>query len=82
MISLVDALPVLMDLQLGGDRVLRKLAYSHVVQDIRRLNIKNKNDPVTKPLQNILFNLLQVWNSHLSSGFYGFDSVLLKHGST
>ncbi|KAG0631359.1 hypothetical protein M758_1G247200 [Ceratodon purpureus] len=59
MISLVDALPVLMDLQLGGDRVLRKLAYSHVVQDIRRLNIKNKNDPVTKPLQNILFNLLQ-----------------------
>lgn len=59
MISLIDALPVFMDLQLGGDRALRKLSYSHVVQDIRRLNIKNKNDPVNKPLQNILFNSLQ-----------------------
>lgn len=63
MISLIDALPVFMDLQLGGDRALRKLSYSHVVQDIRRLNIKNKNDPVNKPLQNILFNSLQVYQS-------------------
>lgn len=62
MISLVDALPVLMDLQLSGDRALKKLAYLHVVQDIRRMNIKNKNDPIMKPLQNILFNLLQVIN--------------------
>lgn len=61
MISLVDALPVLMELQFSGDRVLRKLAFLHVVQDIRRMNIKNKNEPTNKPLQTMLFNLLQVF---------------------
>ncbi|KAH9569047.1 hypothetical protein CY35_03G112000 [Sphagnum magellanicum] len=59
MISLVDALPVLMALQCRGDRVLRRLCFLHIVQDIRRMNLKNKNEPSNKPLQTILYNLLQ-----------------------
>jgi hypothetical protein len=60
MISLVDALPVLMALQCRGDRVLRRLCFLHIVQDIRRMNLKNRNEPSNKPLQTILYNLLQV----------------------
>ncbi len=60
MISLVDAVPVLMALQCRGDRVLRRLCFLHIIQDIRRMNLKNKNEPSNKPLQTILYNLLQV----------------------
>lgn len=51
-----------MELQTLGDRVLRKLAFSHVVHSIKRMNQKHKNDAKNRALQNILFVMLQVGN--------------------
>lgn len=51
-----------MELQTLGDRVLRKLAFSHVIHSIRRMNQKHKNDANNRALQNILFVMLQVGN--------------------
>lgn len=59
MIDLVEILPVLMELQTLGDRALRKLASLHVVQDIRRMNLKHRNESKNRALQNVLFHLLQ-----------------------
>ncbi|XP_040939754.1 protein SDA1 homolog isoform X2 [Gossypium hirsutum] len=41
------------------DRNLRKLAFSHVVHSIRRMNKNHKNEAKNRSLQNILFGLLQ-----------------------
>ncbi|OAY83744.1 Protein SDA [Ananas comosus] len=54
-----DTLELFMDLQTLGDRTLRKLAFSHVVHSIRRMNQKHKNEPMNRKLQNILFSILQ-----------------------
>lgn len=51
-----------MELQTLGDRVLRKLAFSHVVHSIKRMNQKHRNDAKNRALQNILFVMLQVGN--------------------
>ncbi|CAM6088972.1 unnamed protein product [Calypogeia fissa] len=59
LVDLVDLLPVLMDLQCSGDRVVRKLAFLHIVHDIRRMNLKHKNEPVNRKLQTVVFNLVQ-----------------------
>jgi protein SDA1 len=59
LVELVEILPVLMKLQCTGDRVVRKIAFMHVVHDIRRMNLKHKNEPCNRKLQNILFNLVQ-----------------------
>lgn len=48
-----------MELQTLGDRVLRKLAFSHVIHSIKRMNQKHKNDAKNRALQNILFAMLQ-----------------------
>ncbi|KAG0482765.1 hypothetical protein HPP92_010849 [Vanilla planifolia] len=48
-----------MDLQIIGDRNLRKLAFSHVVHSIRHMNKKHRNEAKNRKLQNILFSLLQ-----------------------
>ncbi|XP_052199464.1 uncharacterized protein LOC127806299 isoform X2 [Diospyros lotus] len=48
-----------MELQTFGDRALRKLAFSHVVHSIRRMNKKHKNEAKNRALQNILFSMLQ-----------------------
>ena len=60
MIELVEILPVLMELQTLGDRTLRKLAALHIVQDVRRMNMKHRNESKNRALQNIMFQLLQV----------------------
>lgn len=49
-----------MELQTMGDRNLRKLAFSHVVQSIRRMNQKHKDEAKNRKLQSILFTMLQV----------------------
>lgn len=49
-----------MELQTLGDRNLRKLAFSHVIHSIKRMNQKNKNEPKNRALQNIMFSILQV----------------------
>lgn len=59
MTELVEILPVLMELQTLGDRALRKLASLHIVQDVRRINLKHRNESKNRQLQNVLFKLLQ-----------------------
>ncbi|KAH7279730.1 hypothetical protein KP509_37G033500 [Ceratopteris richardii] len=59
MIELVEILPAFMELQTLGDRALRKLASLHIVQDIRRMNVKHRNESKNRQLQNVLFKLLQ-----------------------
>ncbi|XP_072969918.1 uncharacterized protein [Typha angustifolia] len=58
-VDLGDTLELFMDLQVIGDRTLRKLAFSHVVHSIRRMNQKHKNELENRKLQNILFSMLQ-----------------------
>lgn len=58
-IDIAETLVVFMELQTLGDRVLKQLAFSHVIQSIRRMNQKHKNDPKNKALQTILFRMLQ-----------------------
>lgn len=59
MIDISETLDLFMELQTVGDRALKKLAFSHVVQSIRRMNHKHKNDPKNRALQNILYGMLQ-----------------------
>ncbi|KAG1328007.1 putative protein SDA1 [Cocos nucifera] len=59
-IDIEETLELFMDLQVLGDRTLRKLAFSHVVHNIRRMNQKHKNETKNRKLQNILFLMLQV----------------------
>ncbi|KAK4373805.1 hypothetical protein RND71_004482 [Anisodus tanguticus] len=58
-VDIGETLELFMELQTLGDRVLRKLAFSHIVHSIRRMNQKHKNDMKNRALQNILFALLQ-----------------------
>ncbi|KAL2510304.1 ARM repeat superfamily protein [Forsythia ovata] len=58
-VDIVETLELFMDLQTFGDRVLRNLAFSHVITGIRRMNQNHKNDPKNRALQNILFGMLQ-----------------------
>ncbi|XP_022149440.1 protein SDA1 homolog [Momordica charantia] len=59
MIGIEDNLALFMELQTLGDRVLRKLAFSHVIHSIRRMNQKHKNESKNRALQKILFAMLQ-----------------------
>lgn len=58
-ISIADTLPLFMELQTLGDKNLRKLLSSHVVNSIKRMNQKHKNDPENRELKKILFEMLQ-----------------------
>ncbi|XP_074309506.1 uncharacterized protein LOC141643990 [Silene latifolia] len=58
-VEIGQTLPLFMELQTLGDRTLKKLAYSHVIRFIQRMNKKHKDDSKNKPLQNILFQMLQ-----------------------
>uniref|UniRef100_A0A804HTC6 Protein SDA1 n=1 Tax=Musa acuminata subsp. malaccensis TaxID=214687 RepID=A0A804HTC6_MUSAM len=58
-IDIEETLELFMDLQILGDRTLRKLAFSHVVHNIRRMNQKHKNEAKNRKLQNTLFLMLQ-----------------------
>ncbi|CAL9147962.1 unnamed protein product, partial [Musa hybrid cultivar] len=58
-IDIEETLELFMDLQILGDRTLRKLAFSHVVDNIQRMNQKHKNEAKNRKLQNILFLMLQ-----------------------
>ncbi|PON42318.1 Sda [Parasponia andersonii] len=54
-----ENLALFMELQTLGDRTLRKLAFSHVVHSIRRMNQTHKNEAKNRTLQNIIFPMLQ-----------------------
>ncbi|KAK4725724.1 hypothetical protein R3W88_030641 [Solanum pinnatisectum] len=58
-VDIGETLALFMELQTLGDRVLRVLAFSHIIHSIRRMNQKHKNDTKNRALQNILFALLQ-----------------------
>ncbi|XP_057949408.1 uncharacterized protein LOC131144652 [Malania oleifera] len=58
-VDIGETLALFMELQTLGDRVLRKLAFSHVVHSVRRMNQKHKNEAKNRALQNILFAMLQ-----------------------
>lgn len=58
-VDIGETLALFMELQTLGDRVLRKLAFSHVIHSIKRMNQKHKNDAKNRALQNILFAMLQ-----------------------
>ncbi|KAJ4841165.1 hypothetical protein Tsubulata_030190, partial [Turnera subulata] len=58
-VDIGKTLELFMELQTLGDRTLRKLAFTHVVHRIRRMNKKHKNEVKNRALQNILFSLLQ-----------------------
>lgn len=62
MIDIKETLALFMELQTLGDRVLRKLAFDHVVHSIRKMNQKHKNDTKNRALQNIVFAMLQQEN--------------------
>ncbi|XP_059447914.1 uncharacterized protein LOC132179250 [Corylus avellana] len=59
MVEIKATLPLFMELQTLGDRVLKKLAFSHVVHSIKQMNQKHKNEAKNRALQNILFPMLQ-----------------------
>lgn len=61
-IDIGENLALFMELQTLGDRALRKLAFSHVVHSIRRMNQKHKNEANNRKLQSILYAILQVGN--------------------
>ncbi|KAH7515628.1 hypothetical protein FEM48_Zijuj10G0046600 [Ziziphus jujuba var. spinosa] len=58
-VDIGETLALFMELQTLGDRVIRKLAFSHVVHSIRKMNKKHKNEAKNRALQNILFAMLQ-----------------------
>ena len=39
---------------------MRKQLMTHIVQDIRRANLKSHDDRVNRPLQNLFFGFVQV----------------------
>ncbi|WCJ38608.1 SDA1 family protein [Euphorbia peplus] len=59
MVNISDTLALFMELQTLGDKNLKKLAFSHVIHSIKRMNKKHKNDAKNRVLQNILFEMLQ-----------------------
>uniref|UniRef100_A0A7C9E610 Protein SDA1 n=1 Tax=Opuntia streptacantha TaxID=393608 RepID=A0A7C9E610_OPUST len=58
-LAIGEMLALFMELQTLGDRMLKKLAYSHVVRFIQQMNKKHKDEAKNKPLQNVLFQMLQ-----------------------
>ncbi|KAL8111721.1 uncharacterized protein LOC141666675 [Apium graveolens] len=58
-VEIGEILALFMELQTLGDRNLQKLAFSHVIHTIRRMNQKHKNEARNRSLQNILFPMLQ-----------------------
>lgn len=60
MVDMGDNLALFMELQTFGNKALRKLAYSHVVHSIKRMNQKHKNEVKNRALQNVLFEMLRV----------------------
>lgn len=59
-VDLGENLSLFKELQPLGDKNLRKLAFSHVVCSIKRMNKKCKNEAKNKALQIVLFKLLKV----------------------
>lgn len=58
-VDLEDTVELFMELQVIGDRAVKKLAFSHIVHSIRRMNQKHKNEAKNRKLQNILFTIVQ-----------------------
>ncbi|CAI5524065.1 unnamed protein product [Closterium sp. Naga37s-1] len=57
-----DLIPHFFRLFRCPDKALRKLVFAHIVNDIRRLNQKHRHEGVNRPIQNMLFSLVQEEN--------------------
>lgn len=79
-VAMGETLALFMELQTYGDRNLKKLAYSHVIRFIQRINKKHKDEAKNKPLQNVLFQMLQVCtHSNLSvNNLYYFFCFIIQ----
>ncbi|XP_024991766.1 protein SDA1 homolog isoform X2 [Cynara cardunculus var. scolymus] len=58
-VAIKETLALFMELQVLSDKVLKELAFSHVIHSIRRMNQKHKNETENRALQSILFSMLQ-----------------------
>ncbi|XP_021901267.1 protein SDA1 homolog [Carica papaya] len=58
-IGIQETLSLFLEIQTLGDRNTRKLAFSHVIHNIRRMNQKHRNEAKNRALQNVLFTMLQ-----------------------
>eukprot|EP00049_Salpingoeca_infusionum_P011486 m.199465 g.199465 ORF g.199465 m.199465 type:complete len:726 (+) comp14947_c0_seq1:78-2255(+) len=56
------------------DKLLRETLYRHIVNDIRKLNQKHRNNAVNKALQNFMFTMLQ--DSNLIAAKKSLDCMI------
>eukprot|EP01006_Ploeotia_vitrea_P034338 TRINITY_DN65739_c6_g7_i1.p1 TRINITY_DN65739_c6_g7~~TRINITY_DN65739_c6_g7_i1.p1 ORF type:complete len:793 (+),score=495.80 TRINITY_DN65739_c6_g7_i1:138-2516(+) len=56
-------LPVFFRLFRCQDKELRKMLFSHIVNDIKRLNESSRNEKLNRSLQNFIFNMLSDENT-------------------
>ncbi|KAF5749191.1 protein SDA1 isoform X3 [Tripterygium wilfordii] len=77
-VDIGGTLAIFMELQTLGDRNLKKLASSHVVQSIRRMNQKHTNQSKNRSLQNVLFAMLQQEDETLAKRSLGTVSELYR----
>uniref|UniRef100_A0A453D2E6 Protein SDA1 n=1 Tax=Aegilops tauschii subsp. strangulata TaxID=200361 RepID=A0A453D2E6_AEGTS len=74
-VDLEDTMELFMELQVIGDRAVKKLAFSHIVHSIRRMNQKHKNEAKNRKLQGILFKLVQAYVTAAISLLIGYETV-------
>eukprot|EP00163_Fabomonas_tropica_P018404 TRINITY_DN3270_c0_g1_i2.p1 TRINITY_DN3270_c0_g1~~TRINITY_DN3270_c0_g1_i2.p1 ORF type:complete len:710 (+),score=171.06 TRINITY_DN3270_c0_g1_i2:123-2252(+) len=59
LVAPTDLLSLFFTLFRCRDKVLREMLYSHIVNDIKNLNNKHRNNKVNNALQNFMFTMLQ-----------------------
>jgi protein SDA1 len=52
-------LPLFFQLFRVPDKKLRELLHRHIINDIKRLNLKKKDEKTNKALQNYMYKMLQ-----------------------
>lgn len=58
-ISITSILPLFFKLFRIKDKKIRSILYHHIVQDIRKINRKKKDEKVNRTLQNFMYSILQ-----------------------
>lgn len=59
MISITSILPLFFKLFRIKDKKIRSILYHHIVQDIKKINRKKKDEKVNRTLQNFMYSILQ-----------------------
>nr|XP_043629067.1 protein SDA1 homolog [Erigeron canadensis] len=58
-VAIKETLSLFMELQVLSDKPLKILAFTHIINSIKRMNQKHKNETENRALQSILFSMLQ-----------------------